>query len=69
MKKVLGAIYKDSVNPDLETLWLVLETRVKSQHPECYADLQGVVVIETLYRLAKQENWSVPIGLKGDNHV
>jgi hypothetical protein len=47
-------IYKDSVNPDLETLWLVLETRVKSQHPECYADLQSVVVIETLYRLAKQ---------------
>jgi hypothetical protein len=62
-------IYKDSVNPDLETLWLVLETRVKSQHPECYADLQGVVVIETLYRLAKQENWSVPIGLKGDYYV
>ena len=25
-------IYKDSVNPDLKTLWLVLETRVKSQH-------------------------------------
>lgn len=56
-------IYKDSVNPDLETLWLVLETRVKNQHPECYADLQSVVVIETLYRLAKQKSWSVPIGL------
>ena len=60
-------IYKNSVNPDLETLWLMLETRVKSQHPECYADLQNIVVIETLYRRAKQENWSVPIGLKGDN--
>ena len=56
-------IYKDSVNPDLKTLWLVLETRVKSQHPECYADLYSVLVIETLYRLAKQEYWSVRAGI------
>ena len=60
-------IYKDSVNPDLKTLWLLIETRVKNHHPECYADLQNVVVIETLYRRAKQENWAVPTGLKEIN--
>ena len=60
-------IYKDSVNPDLKTLWLLIEIRVKNHHPECYADLQNVVVIETLYRRAKQENWAVPTGLKETN--
>lgn len=67
MKKItVQKIYKDSVNPDLESLWLILETKVKNYHPECYADLQNVVVIETLYRRAKQENWLVPAGLRGE---
>ena len=59
-----GERVEEDANPDWKTLWLVLETRVKKYHPECYADLQDVVVIDLLNVMAKKNKWEVPVGLK-----
>ena len=59
-----GERVEEDMKPDWETLWLVLETNVKKNHPEAYADLQQVVVIDLINIMAKENGWEVPIGLK-----